>query len=188
VRVLGATPQAVSAAELKRARHLPDAGDDDDTINAYLMAAQAVVETACACPMGQRTAVFTVVAQGWARWWFPVRPVVSIDKIEVSDGRGTLTDLAIDRLQLWSAWHDPQLLLSGVPGIVSGAELQITAVVGHDVGDWPLQMTQAVKLIAGEWYEAGIAPEGAALSELSFAAKNLIRQVRYLRPVEWGAV
>ncbi len=57
-------------------------------LDACLQTAQAVVETACARPMGKREVVFSIAAGDWQRWWFPVAPVVSIDALEVADGAG----------------------------------------------------------------------------------------------------
>jgi uncharacterized phiE125 gp8 family phage protein len=182
---LSEVAQAVSAEELKRARHLPMDAGDDEMINAYLKAAQAVVETACGRMMGQRQVAFSVLVGDWRRWWFPVSPVVSLGAIEAFDGVSDWETLIIGaRLQMIA--KEPQLIITSAGLPARGEEIRITAMVGYDVGKWPLQMTQAVILIAGEWYEAGIAPEGAALSELSFTALRLIKQVRYMRPLEFG--
>ena len=121
----------------------------------------------------------------WRRWWFPIIPVVSLGTIEAFDGVSAWDVLIVGaRLQMIA--KEPQLIVTGAGLPARGEEIRITATAGHDVGRWPLQMTQAVVLIAGEWYEAGITPEGAALSELSFSALRLIKQVRYMRPCEFG--
>jgi uncharacterized phiE125 gp8 family phage protein len=186
MEALEPVPQAVSRDDLRAAKHLPAHAADDAVLDACLQTAQAVVETACARPMGKRQMVFSVAAGDWHRWWFPVAPVVSIDGIEMADGAGGWDPVLAD-VQLQFGWRAPQLVVpsSGLPEI--GSELRIIATVGYDTGKWPLQMAQAIKLLAAEWYEAGISPEGVPLSELSFAAKNLIRQVRYIRPFEFGA-
>lgn len=186
MEALDPVPQAVSRDDLRAAKHLPAHAADDDVLDACLQTAQAVVETACARPMGKRQVVFEVAAGEWRRWWFPVAPIVSVDALEMADGVGGWQPIVADA-QVQFGWRAPQLVVtsSGLPAI--GTELRIVATAGYDTGKWPPQMAQAIKLLAAEWYEAEISPEGVPLSELSFAAKNLIRQVRYIRPFEFGA-
>jgi uncharacterized phiE125 gp8 family phage protein len=179
-------PAAASAADLKRAKHFEAAdASNDEVFNALLAAAQSVVETACNRPLTPRDVELDVIFEGGTRWWFPCCPVSSVSDVVWFDGGGW-RDVPRDGWRLVRGSSEPQLLfLGGAQSIIpSGAEMRITATVGEQAV--PKGLWQAIILLAGDWFEAGINPEKPEFQKVVFGAKALIRQGRYRRPTVWG--
>jgi hypothetical protein len=181
----GDKPAAVEVVEFKRATHFESDGDDDLILAAYLGAAQDVVETAANRPIGARSVQFDVELGAGARWWFPASPVVSLDAVEiVRDGLAVALDL--DDIILEMADTEPRLYFRTQLPFAGGSEfLRVRASVGADKGRCR-SMCQAIILIAKSWFEAGIAIDEVTEPRLSFGARALIRQMKYLRPQVWG--
>ena len=185
--VQGNFGQAVSLAEFKRARHVVETDSDDDlTFEAYLSAAQDVVETATNRPLTERTVQIAARNLGYRRWWVPVAPLKELTKVEWNNA-GTWTDLGLEGVVVESAHDEPQIVFpSGYfAGVPDGAELRVTASVGFEVV--PKKLVQAIILIAGDWYEANISFEKVQHTAVSFGCRVLIRQSKYQRPCEWAA-
>ncbi|WP_276946670.1 hypothetical protein [Haematobacter massiliensis] len=141
-----------------------DPEHDAGAVEALLLAAVEVVETAAGVPMLARTVEFETPNGRWSRWWFPVRPVIALMGAPVG--------------VLESGWDEPRLLRGDEVGGVT-----IRARVGHEAGgEVPQALRQAVILLAREWWEAALTPDGAKAAELSFGVYRLIRQGRYRRP------
>ncbi|SIO36538.1 phage conserved hypothetical protein, phiE125 gp8 family [Rhodovulum sp. ES.010] len=188
MKVIGQAPQAVSAAEFKRAVHMgPDDVEDDLRIGACLSAAQDLVEAATRRPMTPREVEFHPRAVGGLRWWFPVAPVSAVSAIAWQEVGGAWADL--DAALAWlEAGHDePQLVLPAgfLDGVADGAALKVTATVGASAV--PRHLAEAVILIAKDWYDAGIATEDMVQKRVAFGARRIIQQQRYRRPCEWAA-
>lgn len=185
----GNVQPGVTLDEFKAA--VPSAVSDDDTGLTFLLsAAEDLVATAAAQPLTERAAEF-IVHRGWdwRRWWFPVRPVKTLTGLATDDGAGGWTDRGTDGAWVELAWDQPQLVLSDDwAGIGADASLiRVQATVGRPDAQPPVRLKQAVILIAKEWYDAGIAVDPQDPPRLSFAASNLIRSVRYMRPDECRA-
>ncbi|WP_406735887.1 hypothetical protein [Thioclava sp. GXIMD4215] len=186
MRVVGETdiPLAVDVETFKRSVHLgPNDTEDDLLLTTYLGAAQAVVETAIRRPLSRRQVMFSVPLSASRCWWFPVAPVSGIDAVQIRQSGGDWQAVDIAQAELWCALDEPRLGFRS--GALAGAsEIRVTATVGHD-GDAPKQAVQAIILMVQEWWRAGISVEGDLLeAKMSFGAAQLIRQVRYLRPLE----
>lgn len=185
------TPElAVTVDQFKRAAHLDlSAADDDLIIESYLRVGQELVETACARPMSPRTMEFTFVGGCWSSWLFPVRHIISVTKVEIlgADDPDWVT-VPADAYRLRRAYDAPELCLTSQADRIGSEHLdvRVTAEAGHENGDWPMQMWQAMVLVAKEYLEAGIAVEEFQAPQLTFAAHRLIRQVRYIRVAEFG--
>ena len=189
MKVLVGVPQAVSVAEFKRATHFDaDDASNDLLIASYLVAAQSVIEAATRRPMLPRAVEIQCRAVGWARWWFPVCPVAEVTGIAVQQADGSWQDLAVTGVRLEMPGDEPQLVFpSGYwDAAADGAAVRITATVG--AATMPMQQSQAVILLANDWFQQGIAIEAITPEQAIFGVQRLIKQVRYLRPQEFAAV
>lgn len=179
---------AVTAEAFRRAR--PMEGDDEATdtlLDGLLLAAQDVVEAGTNRPLTARNVEISLRVCGPLRWWFPCAPVESVAKIEWQDGSDWV-ELDISGVALEQAHDEPQLVLpEGFwAGVADGAAVRVTARVGYQSPPRPL--SQAVILIAADWHEAGINPDKDKHMTVSFGCRVLMKQNRYRRPKEWGAV
>ncbi|PCJ75529.1 MAG: hypothetical protein COA53_06440 [Rhodobacteraceae bacterium] len=189
MKYIGADPLtlAVTEAEFKRAVHIIDTETDDDVlIKAYLGAAIEVIETACRRLMLSRPVEFMAPAGYWTNWWFPVAPVIALDKVSYIDAAGAWADLTTADFKVITEFDEPILV---VPegfrsSVVGNKALRIQATVGYVDATYPLAMKQAVILLVKEWFEAGIAVDDAVVAKLSFGIHTLIKQRRYARPCE----
>ncbi|MBZ4023254.1 hypothetical protein CKO11_12375 [Rhodobacter sp. TJ_12] len=189
MRVIGAVPAIVGVDDFKRATHAQlDETEDDATLVAYLAAAQAVVERATNRPLGVREVEIAARLPGpVSRWWFPCAPVSAISKVSYDVGDGAI-DLGMESFRLRFAHDEPQIdFAAGIfPYLVGQMEITVTATVGAADGDPSiLPLTQAILLVAREWYDAGISvgsDGGSGDLRLSFGARALIRSGVYKRP------
>lgn len=176
---------AVSVAAFKRSRHiLEEDGADDLAFEAYLRAAQDAVSIATGRPLVAGAYAFTVpVCPAFRRWWFPCAPVTGITEVAIVDPEGEET--AVTGARLLRGDDEPQLLMPKAWAQDAGAHdaLRLTATCGAATA--PERLKQAVILLAGEWFEAGIAAEETVeVPRLSMGALRLIKQSRYRRPGE----
>lgn len=176
---------AVTAAEFREARHLPE--DTDGAFEAVLAAAEEVVTRGSGQPLTPRTMRFVVPVTGWRRWWFPVKPVSALTQVEALDeaGQWIVQDIADARLAY--DFDEPQLFLpDGWAGWADEPDqLRVTAEVGHN-GSAPTGLRQAIILQAAEFYAAQIAVDEVVTNQINFGVERLIRQSRYLRPCVFG--
>ncbi|WP_370210962.1 hypothetical protein [Roseovarius sp.] len=187
MKALDTITAAVVVADFKRSRHIEtDETADDALLEDLLAAAQAVVETGTNRPLTARSVEITFRAVGGLRWWFPCAPVNAVTKIEWQDG-STWVELPLADVALEQGDDEPQLVFaSGFWSSVSdGAAVRVTAEVGAD--EVPRPLREAIILIAGDWYEAGINPDKDKREMVSFGSRILMRQGRYSRPAEWAA-
>lgn len=178
---------AVTAAEVRRARHFGDAADDP-LLEAYSVAAQEVVETACRRPLLPRDVIIETRKAGGQCWWFPVAPVQSLASIEMQGPDGAWSDLGLDGVVLSSAFDEPKIKFPNgyLDGVTDGGAIRVTASVGYQLGELRKGMCQAIIMMVKEWYDAGIAVEHMTEIRVSFGVERLIKQNRYNRPNEWG--
>lgn len=175
---------AVSAEQVRRAVHITEDAEDP-LLEAYLAAAQEVVETACRRPLLPRDAIIETRKMGGSCWWFPVAPVQELIGIEVQGRDGLWAELITDDVVLMSAFDEPKLRFpEGYLGD-SGA-IRVAASVGYPADQLRKGMCQAIIMLTKEWYDAGIAIEQTGEITVSFGVERLIKQNRYKRPAEWG--
>ncbi len=178
---------AVAVSAFKASVHIRE-GDlqDDGHISVMLSAAQQVIETATGRPIGAGEFELSVPWAGWRRFWFPCRPVASIDAVILIDADGQELDQPLDGLRLSRGQDEPQLVIAddwaGLSVVASDMVLRFTA--GHDLGDRAVEpMRQAIKLMVKEWFDAGLAlDETVEAPRLTMGARRLIRQSVYRRP------
>jgi len=179
---------AVTADIFKQSTHLMlDDASDDALIDGLLLAAQGVVEAGSNRPLTPRTAELHFRAGCGLRWWFPCAPVESVSALHWLDA-GVWQELSLDGVWLERGHDEPQMVLPGSmwEGVSDGADVRVTASIGHQVAPQPL--VQAMILIAADWYEAGINPDKADEIQVAFGARALMKQSRYDRPRQWWAV
>lgn len=177
---------AVTVEEVMQSLHLDDA--DAANIASCITDAQAVVERATRRPMTRRSVEFQARHTGWLRWWVPVAPLASLTSIAWQNDAGAWVDLGLTGVRLEQAFDEPQLVFPQAyfDGVSDGAAVRVIAAVGHEAADLPPQLSRAVKLMVKEWYDAGIAIERPDVPQMSFAVQRLIKQVKYVRPTEYG--
>lgn len=176
----------VTAADFKQSIHMLEIETDDDAlIDALIASAVAVVDTATAHPYAAADYLFDLPIGGWRRWWFPVRPVNSVSKVEWMDIDGTWHGTDAGGAYVLQGHDEPQLIvpadLSAQLRCAQGA--RVTANAG---GDPTENHRQAVIMTVKEWRDAGIALEGVEPAKVSFHVGALINQVRYKRPQIFG--
>ncbi len=188
MRTAGPVPQALTLPGFKQARgiHAEDT-DRDAALALYLGAAQDTVERACRRPMGPRDVTFTINASGWCRWWFPVCPVQSVDRVAWVDADGNVTTIPAG-WRIARPHDEPQLVLNAAAraGIPDDATFEVDAQVGLMLAEVPRNLTTALILLAGEWLDAGIAIGTESMAPMSFGARRILEQMRYSRPQEWA--
>ncbi len=196
MRYVGTIPEplAVSVADFKARTHVM-AGDtgDDTPFEAVLRAAQSAVTTATGRPTHPDDWEFTVEADGWCRYYFPLCPVTEVTKIEIPDAAGDWVEQDLTGIKLIMPHDRPQLIL---PAPYTGEDVhsvRITATCGFEAGRLPEALAQSIMMQAKEWHDHQITIEppagGLAVPGMSFAPRlsigirNLISQWRYRRAV-----
>lgn len=181
----GQIPMAVSVEEFRRAAHV-DCDDDDTLIEAYLRAAQEVIEVATRRPLTERTVQIDLPRTcAFDVWWFPIAPVVEVLTFAAVSIAGDV-DAAPDMPVIVRSFDEPQLAFSSsqsswLQGYRHGV---VTAKVGYAETKSPLALRQAIILLTKEWFDHGMALGDQGENDMSFAVKALIRQQRYRRPQE----
>ena len=179
----GATYQPVSLADFAAAVHIDEA-ENAQSIEMLIASAVEVVERAARRCIGLRDLEFITPGGCWVRWYFPVAPLVSVLGVAVEDDAGDWQDVPTDHFRLRRPHDEPYLLFD--PPRRNGRGLRVQARVGHDGAPDALQLRQAVILLTKEWHDAGITASDMRGNDLSMGAHRLIRQVRYVRPLEVG--
>ncbi|WP_435988538.1 hypothetical protein [Sulfitobacter sp. SH24] len=176
----------VTASEFKRSIHMLEVETDDDVLITDLIAtATAVVETGTAHPMAATDYEFDLPLGTWETWWFPVRPVTTLKKVEWLDGENVWQGGDAAGAYVLRNHDEPRLV---IPADLAAALQDARAArVTANVGGAPLvQQRQAVIMLVKEWRDAGIALEGVEPPKLSWSIQRLIDQVRYRRPQVTG--
>lgn len=186
-------PSALSVVEFKRSIHvMVDETDteDDPLFGDYLLEAQLTVETATRRPMLARSVKFEMRASGYARWWFPVCPVIEVTSIKWQQADGTWADLPASAARLEMADDEPQLIFPTAfwASVNDGAAIAVEAIVGYAEGETPENLKRAAYLLVKDWYEAGIAVEKKEFLDVSFGCRAIMKQNKYSRPAEYGLV
>lgn len=176
--------EPVTVQDFLDSRHIDEA-EGMIALRALIAAAVEATERAARRSIGLRRVEFLPPCGSWGSWYFPVAPVQQVEALAVQDEEtGTWQDVPLAEVRLWR-WHDePVLQLRGEA--LCGRHLRVWATVGHDLQAEAMTLRQAVLLLAGEWYDAGITVSDLSTAKLSLGWDRLIRQARYLRPAEVG--
>lgn len=160
-------------------------GLQDGLIEAYLRAAMAAVEGRIGKVMLARR--FKLVLEDWrnpGEQPLPVAPVGSVVSVTLVDAAEVASVVDAGRYRLVPDMHRPKLgavgvLLPTVP-LDGRAEVVFDAGFGTTWAEVPVDLAQAVMLLAAEYYE-NRQPGDAAQAGLPFAVQALIERWRTVR-------
>jgi uncharacterized phiE125 gp8 family phage protein len=193
LRYIGDAPrvEAVTPAEFKAAVHIREGDVQDDAHFAVMIAAaQQIFEDATGRPIGPGEFELTVPWARWRRFWFPCRPVASIDEVILVDPDGQELIQPMDGLRLARGADEPQMVIAdGWAGLsVTAGEMILRFTAGEDPADQSVQpMRQGIILLVKEWFDAGLSlGETVEAPRITMGARRLVKQARYRRPCVIG--
>lgn len=193
---LNAVPNAaLPVAEFSQHLHLgsgfADDGAQNAVLEAYLLAAMAAIETRIGKVLLQRDFSWNVT--GWRTadaQSLPVAPVSAITAVKLLDQAGSETLVPASVYQLQKDSQRPKLAASGAylpPVPTNGsAEIEFTAGFGPSWTDVPVDLAQAVLLLATHYYE-NRRGEGGQDAMMPFGVMALIETYRTVRLFGGGA-
>lgn len=113
----------------------------------------------------------------------PLAPVISVEAVEIDDGRGTVTTVPAENWRLLRDTQRPMILPAGVmlPHVprLGFVTVTFTAGFGSDWGAVPADLAQAVMMLAARYYEDR-SFEGSA-GAMPFGVSALIERWRQIR-------
>ena len=166
-----------------------DDGLQDGLIETYLRAALAAIEGRIGKMLFQRR--FLWVLEGWreAEQALPVSPVSGIVSLTLVDAAGGEVVVAPTAYRLVKDLHRPRLAGKGtsLPVIPSEGAVKVVFDAGFGAAwtDIPVDLRQAVLLLAGEYYEHRH-DDGAQAAGLPFGVVTLIERWRTVRILGGG--
>ncbi len=187
----GVLPVAEFAAHLHMGTGFADDGSEDAVLEAYLRAAIAAIEARIGKALitrrfsWQLTAWRKADAQG-----LPVAPVQAVTALRLVDRQGGDTLVSADDYRLEKDSQRPRLRSMGscLPAIPAGGtvEIEFDAGYGPDWAQIPVDLAQAVFLLAAHFYENRRGEEGRD-ALLPFGVMALIEGYRSVRIFGAGA-
>lgn len=176
--------EPVTVQDFLDSRHIDEA-EGMIALRGLIAAAVEATERGARRCIGVRRVEFLPPCGCWGSWYFPVAPVQGIEALAVlEEETGVWQDVPLSAVRLWRGHEEPVLQLRDEA--LRGRHLRVRAQVGHARRTEAMTLRQAVLLLAGEWYDAGITVSDLSTSRLSLGWDRLIRQARYLRPAEVG--
>jgi len=185
-----ALPIAELSAHLHLGTGFADDGSQNSVLESYLRAAIGAIETRIGKALITRE--FSWQITNWrdgGSQGLPVAPVAVVNRVRLSDAAGTQTiaDAALYRLR--KDFQRPVLVATGhfLPAIPSGgfAEIDFDAGFGATWGDVPVDLGQAVLLLAAHYYENRNGGAGQA-DPMPFGVMALIEAYRVVRVLGGG--
>lgn len=185
-----ALPVAKFKDHLRLGTGFADDGAQDALVESYLRAAFAAVEGRIGKVLIARDYVLEM--NGW-RWpdtqAFPVAPVSAVVSVTVKDRDGVPDLIDPARYRLEKDAHRPKIVATGalLPGIPVGgvAEVVFTAGFGPAWADVPVDLAQAVFLLAAQYHENR--HEAGERMAMPFGVMALIERWRTVRVLGGGA-
>ncbi|WP_372840194.1 hypothetical protein [Phaeovulum sp.] len=180
-----ALPVAEFRDHLRLGTGFADLGAGDAALLAYLRAAIAAIEMRTAKVLMQRDFMVTLGNWRGARAQpLPVAPVSAIAEVRLRDAAGVSAVVAPTRYRLVPDMSRPHLQAIGasLPGVPADgcAEIDFTAGFGPAWADLPVDLAQAVFLLAAQYYELRHEGVGAAQA-IPFGVMALIEPWRTVR-------
>ncbi|MEX1661756.1 hypothetical protein AB4874_08840 [Thioclava sp. 15-R06ZXC-3] len=162
-----------------------DLGAEDAALEAYLRAAMAAIEGRTAKALLARDFVLSVEAwRGGAVQALPVAPVRAVLEMQLVDRAGAITIIEPERYRLIEDMQRPCLeaFSASLPTIPTGgtAQIRFTGGFGPRWADLPVDLAQAVFLLAAQYFELRHDSAGAG-SEMPFGVLALIERWRTVR-------
>ncbi len=187
-------PQAALPVEemkdhLRMGSGFADDGLQDGLIETYLRAALAAIEGRIGKMLFQRRFLWVLDCWREAEQALPVSPVsgiVSLTLVDAAGGEGVVVNTAY---RLIKDLHRPRLAGKGtsLPTIPSEGAVKVVFDAGFGAAwtDIPVDLRQAVLLLAGEYYEHRH-DDGAQAAGLPFGVVTLIERWRTVRILGGG--
>ncbi|AHM04742.1 GTA protein ORFG06 [Roseibacterium elongatum DSM 19469] len=178
----GVLPIAELADHLRLSRGFTDDADQDARLESCLRAAASAIEARTGKALFRRRFLLTI-----GHWStdqahrLPIAPVAAIDSLTLINRSGAETVIDPAAYHLQEDAHRPQLIATGMrlPPIPTGGSAEIAFTAGF-ADDWPVMpadLSQALLLLAGEFYGQNVnADEG-----IPFAVSVLIEPHRSVR-------
>ena len=185
----GALPVEEMKDHLRMGSGFADDGMQDGLIETYLRAAMAAIEGRIGKMLFRRR--FLWVLEGWrdAEQALPISPVTEIDSLTLVDAAGAEVVVPANTYRLIPDLHRPRLAGKGtsLPAIPSDGLVKIVFPAGFGAAwtDIPVDLRQAVLLLAGEYYEHRH-DDGAQAAGLPFGVVTLIERWRTVRILGGG--
>lgn len=186
----GALPLAELKDHLRLGSGFTDDGIQDGLIESYLRAALAAIEARIGKMLFRRR--FLWVLEGWSsgdEQALPVSPVAGIVSVTLVDAEGGETVIPAASYRLIADLHRPRLTGKGasLPTIPGQGVVKVVFDAGFGVGwtDVPVDLRQAVLLLASEYYEHRH-DDTAQGAGLPFGVVTLIERWRTVRLLGGG--
>ena len=166
-----------------------DGAMQDGLIESYVRAALAAIEGRIGKMLFRRR--FLWVLEGWrdAEQALPVAPVAGIASVTLVDSSGGEVVVPVTAYRLIPDLHRPRLAGKGttLPSIPTDGLVKVVfdAGFGPNWTDLPVDLRQAVMLLAGEYYEHRH-DDGAQTAGLPFGVVTLIERWRTVRMLGGG--
>ncbi|MES2916807.1 MAG: hypothetical protein V4753_16965 [Pseudomonadota bacterium] len=161
----------------------------DGLIEAYLRAAMAAIEGRIGKMLFQRRFLWVLECWRDAEQALPVAPVAGIVSVTLVDAAGGETVVPVGAYRLIPDLHRPRLAGKGtsLPTIPSEGLVKVVFDAGFGAAwaDIPVDLRQAVLLLAGEYYEHRH-DDGAQAAGLPFGVVTLIERWRTVRILGGG--
>lgn len=161
----------------------------DGLIEAYLRAAMAAIEGRIGKMLFQRRFLWVLECWRDAEQALPVAPVAGIVSVTLVDAAGGETVVPVGAYRLIPDLHRPRLAGKGIslPTIPSEGLVKVVFDAGFGAAwaDIPVDLRQAVLLLAGEYYEHRH-DDGAQAAGLPFGVVTLIERWRTVRILGGG--
>lgn len=187
----GALPVQEFRAHLRLGSGFGDDAAQDALLESYLRAALAAIEGRIGKALLSRGFVWRIEA--WreaAEQRLPVAPVAAVEELRLLDRAGAGLVVEATRYRLVPDHHRPRIVAAGavLPAIPPGGavEIRFTAGFGPAWSDLPVDLAQAVLLLAGQYYETRH-ETGAGAGAIPFGVMALIERWRTVRVLGGGA-
>ena len=178
-------PVAEFRDHLRLGTGFADAGAEDAALQAYLRAALAAIEGRTAKVLIARD--FTLSLEAWrgvVAQPLPIAPVRAVTAVRLIDRTGVETPVAADSYRLVQDMSRPRLeaVATSLPASPVAGQVQIdfSAGFGPAWADLPVDLAQAVFLLAAQYYELRHDGAGEAAA-MPFGVMALIERWRTVR-------
>lgn len=187
----GALPVAEFRDHLRLGTGFADAHAQDTLLESHLRAAMAAIEARTAKCLIARSFLWRIASWRWVdEQALPVAPVARIDMLSVTDRDGLAEVIDPGRYRLVQDLHRPRIAATGamMPAIPSGgaAEIGFVAGFGPAWADVPVDLRQAVLLLAAQYHEIRHEAAGRG-GAMPFGVMALIERWRTVRVLGGGA-
>lgn len=185
-----ALPVAEFKDHLRLGTGFADDGAQDALAESYLRSALAAIEGRIGKALIARDHLLELGAWRWPDCQaFPLAPVSAVVSVTVKDRDGVADLIDPARYRLEKDAHRPKLVAAGtlMPGIPVGgvAEVVFTAGFGPGWADVPVDLAQAVFLLAAQYHE--YRHEVGGRQAMPFGIMALIERWRTVRVLGGGA-